>query len=58
MVSGETHHVWGIGHRLIVIERPGKRQIEVRTDRRLILSVPDGTSPATRRRVLEDWYRA
>jgi hypothetical protein len=20
MVSGETHHIWGIGHRLIVVE--------------------------------------
>jgi len=58
MVSGETHHVWGIGLRLIVVERPGKRQIEVRSDRRLTLSVPAGTDAATRRRVLEDWYRA
>jgi predicted metal-dependent hydrolase len=43
MVSGETHHVWGIGHRLIVVEGAGKRQIEVRSDRRLTLSVPAGT---------------
>lgn len=58
MVSGETHHIWGIGHRLIVVEGAGKRQIEVRSDRRLTLSVPAGTDAPIRRRVLEDWYRA
>ena len=47
MVSGETHHVWGVGHRLVVVERPGKRQIEVRNDRRLTLSVPVGTDVDT-----------
>ena len=58
MVSGETHHVWGIGHRLVVVERPGRRQVEVRGSRRLTLSVPPGTDTKTCRRVLEDWYRA
>jgi len=26
MVTGETHHVWGVRHRLTVVERPGKRE--------------------------------
>jgi predicted metal-dependent hydrolase len=58
MVSGETHHVWGLGHRLVVIERPGKREIEVRSGRHLALLVPFRTGAETRRRVLDDWYRA
>jgi predicted metal-dependent hydrolase len=58
MVSGETHHVWGTGYRLIVVERAGKREIKVRSDRRLVLSIPAGTDADTRRRVLEDWYRS
>lgn len=58
MVSGETHHVWGLGHRLVVIERPGKREIEVRSRQHLALLVPEGTEVETRRRVLENWYRA
>ena len=53
MVSGETHHVWGLGHRLVVIERPGKREIEVRSGRHLALLVPEGTDVETRRRVLK-----
>jgi predicted metal-dependent hydrolase len=58
MVSGETHYVWGVGHRLVVIERSGRRRVEVQGSRRLTLSVPPDTDTATRRRVLEDWYRA
>jgi predicted metal-dependent hydrolase len=57
MVSGETHHVWGVGHRLVVVERPGKREVQVRGGRHLALSVPAGTNAEMRRRVLEDWYR-
>lgn len=58
MVSGETHHVWGVGHRLVVIERPGKSQIEVRSGRHLALLVPERTDVETRRQVLDDWYRS
>lgn len=56
MVTGETHHVWGVRHRLTVVERAGKREVAVRGSR-LVLSVPKGTDAATRRRVLEDWHR-
>jgi predicted metal-dependent hydrolase len=58
MVSGETHHVWGIGHRLVVVERPGPRRVSVTGSHRLTLAVPAETDTETRRRVLEDWYRA
>ena len=51
MVSGETHHVWGVGYRLVVVERPGKRAIELRGGRRLALCVPAGTDAGTRRRI-------
>src|SRR5665811_555087 len=29
MVSGESHFVWGVRHRLRVVERPGRAHIEV-----------------------------
>ena len=57
MASGETHYVWGVGHRLVVVERPGRRQVAVQGSHRLILEVPEGTNTDTRRRVLENWYR-
>lgn len=58
MVSGETHYVWGIGHRLVVVERDGRCQVEIQGSHRLTLAVPEGTDTDIRRRVLEDWYRA
>jgi len=56
MVTGETHHVWGVRHRLTVLERTGKREVDVRGSR-LVLCVPAGTDAGLRRRVLEDWHR-
>jgi hypothetical protein len=56
MITGETHHVWGVRHRLTIVERPGKREVAVRGIR-LVLSVPAGTDTGLRRRVLEDWHR-
>src|SRR3954452_16969520 len=29
MVSGESHYVWGVRHRLRVLERPGRPHVEV-----------------------------
>ena len=33
MVTGESHYVWGVRHRLKVIERPGRAHVEVDGDR-------------------------
>src|SRR5215470_357623 len=41
MVSGEAHYVWGVRHRLKVIERPGRPHVEVDGDR-LLLYIPEG----------------
>ena len=57
MVTGETHNVWGVRHRLTVVERPGKREVSVHRNR-LLLKIPAESDAALRRRVLEDWYRA
>jgi predicted metal-dependent hydrolase len=57
MVTGESHHVWGIRHRLKVVERPGRAHVEVDGDR-LLLYVPAGTVTDARRRILEHWHRA
>jgi len=56
MVSGESHYVWGIRHRLEVIERYGRPHVEVGCAR-LLLCVPPGCDPQTRRELLYTWHR-
>ncbi len=56
MVTGESHFVWGVRHRLKVVERPGRAHIETDGDR-LVLYVPAGTTPDRRREYLDRWYR-
>jgi predicted metal-dependent hydrolase len=56
MVSGESHYVWGIRHRLKVIERPGRAHVEL-DGQRLLLYVPEGTDTDTRLKLLQDWQR-
>lgn len=56
MVTGESHYVWGIRRRLKVIERPGRAHFEAEGDR-LLLYVPEATTPEQRREHLGSWYR-
>lgn len=56
MVTGESHYVWGVRHRLKVIERPGRAHFEVDGDR-LLLYVPGGQDSERRREHLDRWYR-
>ncbi len=56
MVTGESHYVWGVRRRLKVIERPGRAHFETEGDR-LLLYVPEGTTPQRRREYLDSWYR-
>jgi predicted metal-dependent hydrolase len=56
MVTGESHYVWGVRHRLKVIERPGRAHFEVDGDR-LLLYVPPNTSTERRRELLQRWQR-
>ncbi|MGA2930401.1 MAG: SprT family zinc-dependent metalloprotease [Solirubrobacteraceae bacterium] len=56
MVTGESHYVWGIRHRLKVIERDGRPKIEVQGNR-LVLNVPPGVDAEARRQLLENWQR-
>lgn len=56
MVTGESHYVWGVRHRLKVIERSGRSHVEL-DGNRLLLYVPDGTTVERRRDVLDQWYR-
>ena len=51
MVTGESHYVWGVRHRLKVIERPGRAHVEVDGDR-LLLYVPEGTDSEPRAKLL------
>jgi predicted metal-dependent hydrolase len=57
MVSGESHYVWGVRHRLRVVERPGRAHVEVDGER-LLLYVPSGLDTAARLAVLQGWQRA
>jgi predicted metal-dependent hydrolase len=56
MVTGESHYVWGVRHRLKVMERPGRAHLEVDGDR-LLLYVPEGTDVDARLKLLQDWQR-
>jgi predicted metal-dependent hydrolase len=56
MVTGESHYVWGIRHRLKVIERPGRAHFELDGER-LFLYTPPGTDTERRRTLLDRWHR-
>ncbi|MFJ5013645.1 M48 family metallopeptidase [Streptomyces griseoluteus] len=56
MVTGESHYVWGVRHRMKVVERPGRAHFEPDGER-LLLYVPAGTSTTRRRELLDHWYR-
>lgn len=56
MVTGESHYVWGVRHRLKVVERPGRAHIEVDGER-LLLYAPTGTPVDRRRELLDLWHR-
>jgi predicted metal-dependent hydrolase len=57
MVSGESHYVAGVRHRLTVVERPGRPHVELRGER-LLLFVPQGADTPVRLRVLQEWQRS
>jgi predicted metal-dependent hydrolase len=56
MVTGESHYVWGVRHRLKVIERPGRAHVEV-DGGRLLMYVSVGTDTDARIKLLQDWQR-
>jgi predicted metal-dependent hydrolase len=57
MITGESHYVWGIRHRLKVVERPGRSHVEIDGER-LLLYVPAGTDNEARLAILQQWQRA
>ncbi len=57
MVAGESHYVWGDRYRLKLVERGGHPHVELDGER-LVLYLPEGTSPEQRRELLGRWYRA
>jgi predicted metal-dependent hydrolase len=56
MVTGESHYVWGVRHRLQVIERPGRAEVVVQATR-LVMSVPPELDTEARRQLLDRWRR-
>ncbi len=57
MVTGESHYVWGKRYLLDVIERTGKHEIAIKSNKRLTLFVSPNTTRANRELVLNEWYR-
>jgi len=57
MVTGESHYVWGVRHRLKVVQRPGRPHVELDGER-LLLYVPERTDTDARMKLLQDWQRA
>ena len=58
MVTGESHYVWGKRYLLDVIERTGKHEIAIKSNKRLTLFVSPNTTRTNRELVLNEWYRA
>lgn len=56
MVTGESHYVWGVRHRLKVIERPGRAHLEIDGDR-MLMYVSEGFGTEARVKLLQDWQR-
>ena len=57
MISGETHYYRGRRYRLNVVESAKAVGVRRRTNNRLELRVPYGSSRAAKEKILFDWYR-
>lgn len=57
MVAGESHYVWGVRHRLRVVDQPGRARLELK-GRRFTLYAPADMPVERRRTALDRWYRA
>lgn len=55
--SGETHHLFGTGYLLNVVETKGRQHAELRNDKYIDLYVKPGTSAENREKLLYEWYR-
>ena len=55
-VERESHYVWGKRYLLSVVEHDAPSVVELQT-KKLILKVRHGADLATRRHVMEQWYR-
>jgi len=56
MVSGESHYIWGMRHRLTVVEGPGRSHVEFDGER-LLVHVAENTDARVRLKLLQDWQR-
>jgi predicted metal-dependent hydrolase len=56
MVTGESHYVWGVRHRLNVVESQGRPHVAIERDR-LLLYVPAGFDTTSRLVLLQNWQR-
>lgn len=55
-VSGETCYYWGMPYMLQVIYE-GQHSKILRLPNRIIMTVPEGTQPEKRKKLLTEWYR-
>ncbi len=55
-VSGESYYLWGKPYRLQVIYEGTQHKI-VKLPAKIILTVPEGTDPGARERLVTEWYR-
>ena len=56
-VPGESHHLWGRRHVLVVVERNGRQGV-VLDDRRIMLFVRPGSDVAGRARIMLAWHKS
>ena len=53
--NNEIHFVWGVGHRLELIEKPGRPKI-IQENNVLKMQIPQGTAKAQKQQILDKWY--
>lgn len=55
-VSGESYYIWGKPYQLLVIYHEGRSHID-KMGKKLILTVPPGTSEVAKKKRILNWYR-
>lgn len=57
-LAGESHWIWGVEHRLELVEAEGAARVENTADGRLRILARPGAGLDQRQRLLQQWYRS
>ena len=57
MVTGESHYFMGKRYLLEIIEQSGKHKVELKGNKKIVLSINSNTGIENRQKLLNQWYR-